>query len=139
MYSVKMNRTIILCSAYTILSTTCACKTPKVDTFSDPGSSSLSSCKTEGVPWNQLRSPWNQLRSLDRLQHVHVNLLFAVGYQVRVRCVTEYKSMQRPITVNMGMQMPGWSDIYELGTETIDRREDTEGVTASGTCAFLQA
>jgi hypothetical protein len=42
--------------------------------------------------------------------------------------------VQRPITVNMGMKMPGWSDIYELGTQTIDLKEDTAGVNESGKC-----
>ena len=37
--------------------------------------------------------------------------------------------LQRPITVNFGMRMPGWYDIASL--EDIDQREDKEGLFES--------
>jgi hypothetical protein len=37
--------------------------------------------------------------------------------------------LQRPITVNFGMQMPGWYDIASL--EDINAREDKEGLHES--------
>lgn len=37
--------------------------------------------------------------------------------------------LQRPITINMGMRMPGWYDISSL--EDINQREDKEGVLES--------
>lgn len=43
--------------------------------------------------------------------------------------------VQRPITVNFGMRMPGWYDIASL--EDIDQREDKEGLHESKRCARL--
>ena len=43
--------------------------------------------------------------------------------------------LQRPITVNMGMSMPGWFDIYELGNTAMSRKEDTEGIQDASRCA----
>lgn len=37
--------------------------------------------------------------------------------------------MQRPITVNFGMSMPGWYDIASL--EDINQREDKDGLHES--------
>jgi lysophospholipase-2 len=37
--------------------------------------------------------------------------------------------LQRPITVNFGMSMPGWYDIATL--EDINQREDKEGLHES--------
>jgi hypothetical protein len=37
--------------------------------------------------------------------------------------------LQRPITVNFGMRMPGWYDIASL--EDIDQREDKDGLHES--------
>lgn len=36
---------------------------------------------------------------------------------------------KRPITLNMGMSMPGWFDLNSL--EEVDFREDKEGIEAS--------
>lgn len=43
--------------------------------------------------------------------------------------------LQRPITVNFGMQMPGWYDIASL--EDINAREDKEGLHESQRCVLL--
>ena len=40
--------------------------------------------------------------------------------------------------MNMGMRMPGWYDIYELGPGSMDRQEDSAGVHESGRCAPLE-
>lgn len=37
--------------------------------------------------------------------------------------------MQRPITLNMGMSMPGWFDITSL--DDINQKEDTAGMAES--------
>ena len=49
---------------------------------------------------------------------------------------TEHRnSVQRPITCNMGMKMPGWYDIINM--EGINSQEDEEGVLASAQCVSI--
>ena len=42
---------------------------------------------------------------------------------------------QRPISVNMGMPMPGWFDIHDLGSDALDRTEDADGIKDAAACA----
>lgn len=43
--------------------------------------------------------------------------------------------MQRPISVNMGMPMPGWFDILNLGEDDVTRKQDEPGTKESARCA----
>ena len=43
--------------------------------------------------------------------------------------------MQRPITVSGGRPMPGWFDVFELGSDSMDRKEDAEGIADAAACA----
>jgi hypothetical protein len=43
--------------------------------------------------------------------------------------------VQRAISVNGGMPMPGWFDVHELGGNALDSREDPVGIKDSSACA----
>jgi hypothetical protein len=56
-------------------------------------------------------------------------LLSAVLACAELSCHFLFCLLQRPITVNFGMRMPGWYDIASL--EDIDQREDKDGLHES--------
>lgn len=51
---------------------------------------------------------------------------------MRYVCFCHVLTWQRPITVNFGMNMPGWYDIASL--EDINQREDKNGLLESQRC-----